>query len=625
MSPEVLDKNWHNEIEQAVEYVSLIDADDRLLYVNHIDDPSTITGLSVYSFVAPEYHDEMRNAIATARATGIPQRYSSHAVSADGGQALYSNWVVALSAPAPPGVVAFIALDVTREEHFEAQLELSEKMLGSLLDNSPDTIVVVDRSRTVVYASKQDYGAESSEIIGLSTDLFVDEQDLPVAIAEFERVLEQGVNGAYETTVETAIGPRRFSTRLVPIRNRGTIDRVMIVATDTTDQYEAAREQAQLREQLQQSQKMESIGQLTGGVAHDFNNILLTISGNLELALIDIDKPDASSVLIEDALDGVAKARDLIQRLLAFSRRQPLTPEIVNVGYAIEGMNVLLRRTIGENINIRIDGSGCMDHVCRLDRAQFENAILNLAINARDAMPSGGELSIGAAWIEPALASFDAPLGCVRVAVSDTGTGMDPDTMAFAIEPFFTTKKVGSGSGLGLSMVYGFTKQSGGTIQLKSEAGIGTTVELDLPCIEPAVVLKTPDEEQPAPRGNGEVILVVEDEASVREMTATLLQSIGYTVVTAADGPRALTVLHARDDIDLLLTDVVMPGGLDGFELADRCRQLRPRLPIMLVSGHPLESGEAGTRDTWLEFLLKKPYRSEELASFVAKMLRQPS
>ena len=624
MSLQQLDPRWFQEVEQAVEYVSLIDADDNLIYVNHMSGSlEQIAGQPVYNFVDEPFHERLREAVAATRATGVPQHYASYAVNTQGERAFYSNWVIALSTPSVSGMVAFIATDVTQQTRVEEELELSESTLESLIDNSPDTIFVVDRSRTLVFASKLEYGFDSAQVLGLSADLFVAEEDRPVAIAEFERVLEEGAPGSYETTIETPDGPRRFSARLAPIRNRGAIDRVMIVATDVTERYEAEQAQTRLREQLQQAQKMEAIGQLTGGVAHDFNNILLTISGNLELARIRLTEPNASDGYIGDALEGVQRARELIQRLLAFSRRQPLTPEVIDVGVLVESMQTLLQRTLGENICVSIDATESSGRVCRVDRAQLENAILNLALNARDAMPDGGELTVSATWLPAAPSSeFATPHGCLRLSVRDNGTGMDEAVLAQAMDPFFTTKKARNGSGLGLSMVYGFVQQSGGALRIHSESGRGTTVEIDLPCIEGSA---RPPREEPdnevAPRGNGELVLVVEDEGSVRELTATVLQELGYRVITAEDGQRALALLQARNDINLLISDVVMPGGINGFELAEQSNALKPDLPVMLVSGHPLDARVSGERERWLEHLLQKPYRSDELARFVAHML----
>ncbi len=261
-------------------------------------------------------------------------------------------------------------------------------------------------------------------------------------------------------------------------------------------------------------------------------------------------------------------------------------------------------------------------HVCRIDRTQLENALLNLALNARDAMPNGGELAIRTQWLPEQETASKDKLGVTRLTIQDNGTGMSEATLAQSTEPFFTTKPVGKGSGLGLSMVYGFVKQSGGELRIRSELGKGTTVEIDLPCVEGSDQsgAKTADTFA-VPQGNGELILLVEDDQNVRELTVKLLESLGYKALTAADGTAALAILKKRNDIQLLITDVMMPGAMNGYDLANACSELKPELPIMLVSGHPLEHSTSKQHDRWMGSLLQKPFRTEELAAFVSDKL----
>lgn len=619
-----LPPRWFKDVEKAVEYVSLIDAEDNLLYVNQLAaSPETIAGQSVFDFVDHESHQSLRDSVDAARETGIPQHFNSYAVNTKGERSLYSNWVIVLQGESLENIIAFIATDVTELTRVEEELQISESTLRSLVENSPDTIFVVDRNRTLIFASKLEYGFDSSLVLGLSADLFVAEEDRPAAIEAFEHVLETGSVASYETTIVTPQGPRRFSARMAPINNHGGVDRVMLVATDITERHQAEVTQAYLQEQLQQAQKMEAIGQLTGGIAHDFNNIMLTISGNLELAQLNYDKPEQISSFIEDAHEGVRRARELTQRLLAFSRKQPLSPEAMEISALVNGMYTILCRTLGENTVVRMDTSSASGHASRADRVQLENAILNLALNARDAMPQGGELTVAAAWVPGQEAiGLDAPLGCIRLSVIDNGIGMDEETVAHAIDPFFTTKEVGEGTGLGLSMVYGFVQQSGGELRINSEPAVGTTVEIDLPCVDISLIrTRDFDDDGDVPHGGGELILLVEDDLQVRELTARVLKELGYNTLMAENGQSALEFLRVRDDIEMVITDVVMPGAVDGFELADRCRTLKPGLPIMLVSGHPLDKRVSGPRERWWDALLQKPYRTDELARFVARML----
>ena len=618
-----IDPQWLADIEGAVEYVSLIDANDKILYVNHANSlPDTISGKSVYEFVEPAYHDLLRHAVAAARENGTPQHYNSYAQNAQGTRSHYSNWVVAMNTPALQDMVAFIATDVTELSRVEEKLQMSDSTLRSLITNSPDTIFIVDRNLTLLYASRFEHGFDSSLVIGLSADLFIPKEEMPIALAAFDKALNSRTVAHYETTIETPTGPRRFSARLAPIENQDQIERVMIVVTDVTEKHAAETEQHRLQEQLLQSQKMEAIGQLTGGISHDFNNLLLTIGGNLELAQSCLNDPAQAELYLKDALAGVQRGRDLNQRLLAFSRRQPLSPEALDVGALAKGMDSLLRRTLGENIRVLIDVLPSQGHVCRIDRAQLENAVLNLALNARDAMPNGGELKIRTKWLPPQETTSQDPLGITRLTIQDNGTGMSEDTLAQSTEPFFTTKPVGKGSGLGLSMVYGFVKQSGGELRIRSELDKGTTVEIDLPCVEGADQSGAKTEDAFAiPQGNGELILLVEDDHNVRELTVKLLESLGYEALTAEDGTAALAILKKRNDIQLLITDVMMPGAMNGYDLANACSELKPELPVMLVSGHPLEHSTSTQHDRWMSSLLQKPYQTAELAKFVSNKL----
>ncbi len=343
-------------------------------------------------------------------------------------------------------------------------------------------------------------------------------------------------------------------------------------------------------ERLRQSQKMDAVGQLTGGVAHDFNNLLTVIMGNAELLTERLAGDQELRPLAEMTRTAAERGAQLTSRLLAFSRRQPLDPKATDINKLVSGMDGLLRRTLGEHIEVEVvRGGGLWEAL--IDAPQLENAILNLCINARDAMPNGGRLTIemANAHLDEAYAAQHAdvaPGQYVMVAVSDTGTGMDAHILAHAFEPFFTTKEVGKGSGLGLSMVYGFVKQSTGHVKIYSERGQGTTIKLYLPRAD-----SNADHPQPktgntaAPQGS-EKILLVEDEDLVREHVSAQLKSLGYHVVSVRSGPEALEALKQISDFDLLFTDVVMPGGLNGPQLAEEARKLRPNLPVLFTSGY---------------------------------------
>ncbi|WP_025037452.1 PAS domain S-box protein [Bradyrhizobium sp. DOA9] len=370
-------------------------------------------------------------------------------------------------------------------------------------------------------------------------------------------------------------------------------------------------------QQLQQAQKMETVGQLSGGIAHDFNNLLTVIIGNAEHLSEQLKaRPDLRR-FAEDICQSGERGAELTQRLLAFSRRQLLQPRTIDCRSLLDSMFKLLKRTLREDIEIRTT-SGPGTILAFADRAQLESAVLNLALNAQDAMPSGGHLTLATELVtiddDRAFHPEVAPGSYVLIAVTDDGEGMTPEITARAFEPFFTTKEVGKGSGLGLSMVYGFAKQSGGHVSIYSEAGLGTTVRIYLPRANTGRSQADPsDGEDSAPRGY-ETILIVEDDPFVRSSVIRRVEALGYRVVAAVNGKDALQQLQGDPGINLLFTDIVMPGGLSGWELADQARRLRPGLPVLFTSGYALETLVEQGRAQAEAFVLTKPYRKIELA-----------
>jgi PAS domain S-box-containing protein len=383
----------------------------------------------------------------------------------------------------------------------------------------------------------------------------------------------------------------------------------------------------QLEQQLRQSQKMEAVGQLTGGIAHDFNNLLTVIIGHIELlgSAPDLDGPRRRQI---DTIDRAAmRASELTRRLLAFGRRQPLEPRKVEMNKLVSNVEAMLQRTLGESIEIEcVLAAGLWP--CFADPAQIEAAVLNMAVNARDAMPNGGKLTIETANTrlgeDYAAVNTDLQPGqYVMLAVTDTGTGMTPEVQARAFEPFFTTKEVDKGTGLGLSMIYGFVKQSGGHIKIYSEIGHGTVIKIYLPRARPDDQQATSASLQDtgAQPGGTETILVVEDDPMVREYVVAQLQSLGYTIIEAVNGPTAITVLDSAEHVDLLFTDIVMPGGMSGRELADEARRRRPQLKVLFTSGYTENAVvHHGRLDPGVD-LLNKPFAKRALAVKVRSVL----
>jgi signal transduction histidine kinase len=451
------------------------------------------------------------------------------------------------------------------------------------------------------------------------------------------------------------LGAGNLQARIPPPHPGGELGGLMTVLNGAAESLERQRVAIEeLDQKLHQSQKMEAVGQLTGGVAHDFNNLLTVIIGTTEFLADKLAAQPELRELADSTMKAAERGAELTRNLLAFARRQPLEPKTVDVNRQLLGMEDLLRRTLGEHIDCRF-ALGQQVWPATVDPTQLETAILNLVLNARDAMPKGGRLTVetGNEHLDAAYAAQNDEVRVgqyVFLAVADSGSGMRPDVVARAFEPFFTTKDVGKGTGLGLSMVYGFVKQSGGHIKIHSEVGQGTIVKLYLPrsdatppaaklsaavdpaahqnlwraeqraaaAVDPAAEQNLWRADQRAPRqvaaGGGETILAVEDDDLVRAHVAAELKGLGYAVLIARDGAEALEMLRGPAAIDLLFTDVVMPGGMSGPELAQLASQLRPGLKVLFTSGYTENTViHEGRLDPGV-LLLNKPYRRPELA-----------
>jgi PAS domain S-box-containing protein len=383
---------------------------------------------------------------------------------------------------------------------------------------------------------------------------------------------------------------------------------------------EAIKSGLKAEESLRQSQKMEAVGQLTGGIAHDFNNLLAGITGSMELLLLNVKRGrfDSLSRYAEAAIGAAKRAAILTHRLLAFSRHQKLEPKPVEVNQLIGDMEDLIRRSIGPAVTLEVIGAGGLWHTL-IDRNQLENALLNLCINARDAMPGGGRLTIETSnkWFDDRNARERdvTPGQYVLVSVTDTGAGMPPEVIARAFDPFFTTKPIGVGTGLGLSMVYGFARQSGGHVSIYSEMGQGTTMRIYLPrhrgAIDspeiPALVTHSPE------ASRSETILVVDDEPTIRMVVTEVLQQQGYHTIEASDGITALKILESSARIDMLITDVGLPLGLNGRQVADAARLERPDLKVLFITGYAENAAIGnGHLDPAMQ-MLAKPFTVDEL------------
>jgi PAS domain S-box-containing protein len=506
----------------------------------------------------------------------------------------------------------------------ETQVEERTRERDRVWTNSRDLLVVIGVDgifRSVNPAWTAILGYRPEEVVGHSFHDFILPEDAARTRQSLDELAAVRGTGTFENRYRHKDGTPRWISwyRL----REGRL--IYAYGRDVTAQKQQSEALRHAEEQLRQSQKMEAVGQLTGGIAHDFNNLLTGIMGALDLVRRRLAQGRGEDVdrYIGTAMASAGRAAALTHRLLAFSRRQPLDPKPTDANRLVVAMEDLLRRTLGEAITLDIVlAPDACPALC--DSHQLENALLNLVINARDAMPDGGRLIIetGSVGIDAGVARDIAPGRYLRVTVTDTGFGMPPDVMARAFDPFFTTKPIGQGTGLGLSMIYGFLKQSEGHVRMASEVGRGTTVTMFLPRAEADAVAEPAETAAaPAPRaGVGETVLVVEDEAAVRDLVVEVLSDLGYRALEASDGPSGLRLLQSSERIDLIVTDVGLPG-LNGRQLVDQARLTRPALKVLFITGYA-ESATFGTGrlDPGMQ-MITKPFAIDALAARIRAMI----
>ncbi|HVV64755.1 MAG TPA: response regulator [Rhizomicrobium sp.] len=524
---------------------------------------------------------------------------------------LFSDrWLLAIAAAALVvliGVILMLLRNIRRQSLSEAERERQRAILRTMLDVIRDGVAMFSADGELLVFNENFF-----KFLAIPSGLMRAGASLE-AFQAIDRARGRSIFKA--ATAPPSEGPHEF--RHVNVEGReldiyralvptGGFVKVCIDVTERMKSEAAAR----------QSQKMEAIGHLTGGAAHDFNNLLQVIGANLERLLRDTPGESQSAARVRNSMEAVAHGAKLVAQLLAFARRQPLNPRSTNIGRVVQDMAELLRRTLGEAIEVEcVIGGGLWNAL--VDPGQTESAILNLAVNARDAMPGGGKLTIEVAnaFLDEAYADQHPEVVAgqyVMIAVTDTGCGMSAETLARAFEPFFTTKPEGGGTGLGLSQVYGFAKQSGGHVKIYSELGQGTTVKLYLPRSR-----RAQDAHSPGPpaivEGRGECVLVVEDEEIVRSAAVETISDLGYSVLQASDASRALAILR-ETSVDVLFTDVVMPGPTNARELVRLARQLQPGIVVLYTSGYTRNAIVHNGKLDDDVFLLSKPYCREQLA-----------
>jgi len=603
-------------------------------------DASTAAGHSILELV-PTLHTSVIETYAEVVNTGKPIQFEMNV------PALQNRWFEARARRVDADRFAVLFVDISGRKAAEEALRESEVRFRLLAQSMPNQVWTADSAGQLDWFNNRVYEYFQVDQGALDREQWtamVHPEDLEGAITAWNASLTSGSSYQSEFRLRRHDGAYRwYSTRALPVlSDSGSVERWIGNNADIHDQKIAEEAIAALaasleqrvqertadlmktQNALRQSQKMEAIGNLTGGVAHDFNNLLQVVSGNLQLLASNVDDNPQALRRLDNAMAGVTRGAKLASQLLSFGRRQPLAPRVTNPARLIRNMDDLLRRTLGEAVELETVVSGGLWNIL-IDPGNLENALLNLAINARDAMSGQGRLTIeaGNAWLDDDYARVHpdvTPGQYVLVAVTDTGCGMAPEIIEKVFEPFFTTKPEGHGTGLGLSMVYGFVKQSDGHIKIYSEIGHGTTFKLYLPRTTRAED-SSPDQEKGPIQGGSETILVAEDDDSVRDIVVTMLTALGYHVLQSKDAQSALCILESGIGVDLLFTDVVMPGAIRSPELAKKARVLLPGLAVLFTSGYTENAIVHGGRlDEGVE-LISKPYSNEALARKVRAVL----
>ncbi len=582
-------------------------------------------GQLVHELLHTHYPVPRSEIVAALRQAGSWEGELEHRTKTGSAVSIGSLWV---ARKAGDGTVRFVLqnnIDITGLKQAQAELATREAHLRSILDTVPEAMIVIDEQGRVTSfsaAASKLFGYRAEEVVGRNVKMLMPEpyrSEHDDYVANYLRTGEARIIGYGRLVKGLTKQGAVFPMELAVGEARADGERIFTgFVRDLTSRQK-------IEEELRQSQKMEAIGQLTGGVAHDFNNLLTAIIANLEMLYPRLSDPDQREHLLE-ALDAAQDGAKLAAQLLAFGRRQPLNPKPIDVGPLVSNFADLLRRTLGEAIELRIVVVGSA-HRTVVDASQLQNALLNLAINARDAMPRGGQLTIEITHVrldaDYAQTYPDIRTGrYILITVTDTGSGMSEEVRRRAFEPFFTTKPTGAGTGLGLSMVYGFVKQSGGNIQIYSELGRGTSVRVFLPVSDSlgsGAEPRGPEaREADLPQGS-ETILLVEDDPRLLRVLSKRLRSLGYQIIEADSGVAAMAQLAARPEIAMIFTDMVMPGGMTGYELAQAALVAKPGLKVLFTSGYA-EPGVArlGLKaNAWL----KKPYTADELAEKIRAIL----
>jgi PAS domain S-box-containing protein len=608
------ESRWSTLARNAPQFILTVDADERIRYINHVIPPlreSDVLGASVYEMIPPEFRETARRTIRGVFASGQVGAYETLGPGSGEEFRWYEVTVGPVLESGRVTSVVLIASDVHERKRAIQALRESEARWRLLVENAPEYILKVERSGRIQFINRNPAGGPPEALVGRRVGEICSPEDEGVLLDALAQVFERGETRWISVRARTsAEGTRAYDVSLGPVRGVDGVREAILIVVDVS-------ERRKLEDQLLQSQKMEAVGRLAGGVAHDFNNLLTVIQGHLMFQQEELKPGDPLRVHTEVALQASRRAAELTQQLLTFSRKSIQKPEVFDLNEELRSQGVMLRRLIGEHLRLEFRlHPEPLWMIC--DAAQFHQVVLNLAVNAREAMPSNGTLAVstrpvqegGRAWVE--------------VDFADTGVGIPAEVLPHLFEPFFTTKDRGRGTGLGLSIVHGVVQRAGGTIDVRSRVGEGTAFVLRFP------VAAAPEKREqaaavPATFRGSERILVAEDEEMVRRVTCEVLAQSGYLVLEAAHGRAALRILEdASRPVDLLLTDVVMPE-LGGRELAERARALRPGLRILFVSGYTDdEIVRHGVLAAEID-LLQKPYLPQALLARIREILDRPA
>lgn len=584
--------------------------------------PDEMIGRNASEFLLPDDLEISRKEMRLVRRGQPAQNTDSRYVHKDG-RLVTLSWMGTWSEPVRR--YFFVGRDMTESRRAQETLRESEQLARGIIETALDAFVQTDESSSILNwnsAAEKIFGWPRKDALGKSLiDLIVVEADrdrLKAGLERFRRSGQDWLSGGRREIRAVRRDGKEFTAEVsvTALRRReGIVFNGFY--RDLTDKIAA-------EDRIRQSEKMEALGQLTGGIAHDFNNILTVITGTIEILAEAVEKEPQLAAITRMIDDAAARGADLTQHLLAFARKQPLQPREVDINTLIIDTAKLLRPTLGEHIEIEsvFEDEAC---VATVDPNQLATAILNLSLNARDAMPNGGKLILetGSAFLDENYANIHGDVRPGRyalIAVSDTGTGIPAGILDKVFNPFFTSKGPGKGTGLGLSMVYGFVKQSAGHIKIYSEEGHGTTIKMYLPPGTGALVASEASNAL-AVQGGHETILVVEDDKLVRDYVLTQLHSLGYVTLDAANAAEALTVFEAGNQFDLLFTDVIMPGAMNGRQLANELQRRKPELKVLFTSGYTENAIiHHGRLDTGV-LLLAKPYRKSDMGAMIRKAL----